>query len=60
MVSEETVQGAEEINHVRRSLGFKPLVIVVVGLLTGAAQGAKLSSTDLRSLSAARGVDGLP
>jgi len=54
VVSEETIHGAEEINHVRRSLGFKPLVIVVVGLLSGKAEGPKLSSTDLRALAAAR------
>lgn len=52
VVSEETVVGAEEINHVRASLGFHPLVIVVVGLLSGSGggDGGKLSSTDLRAL----------
>jgi phosphopantetheine adenylyltransferase len=52
VVSEETVSGAHEINRVRRSLGFSPLVIIVVGLLYSHAgnEGAKLSSSDLRVL----------
>ena len=55
VVSEETISGAEEINHVRNSLGFDPLVIVVVGLIGGATgAGGKLSSTDLRDIAAAR------
>jgi pantetheine-phosphate adenylyltransferase len=57
VVSEETISGAEEINYVRKSLGFDPLVIVVVGLIgraTGA--GGKLSSTDLRDIAAGRGA----
>lgn len=52
VVSEETIHGAEEINRVRASLGFEPLVIVVVGLLSGTPQGPKLSSTDLRAIAA--------
>jgi pantetheine-phosphate adenylyltransferase len=54
VVSEETISGAEEINYVRKSLGFDPLVIVVVGLIGGATgAGGKLSSTDLRDIAAA-------
>jgi len=54
VVSEETISGAEEINYVRKSLGFDPLVIVVVGLIGGATgAGGKLSSTDLRDVAAA-------
>ena len=55
VVSEETISGAEEINRVRKGLGFDPLVIVVVGLISGSAGGGggeKLSSTDLRTLAA--------
>lgn len=52
VVSEETVPGAEEINRVRHSLGFEPLVIVVVSLLPATSEGQKLSSTDLRHLAA--------
>ncbi|KAL4538440.1 hypothetical protein Ndes2526B_g03257 [Nannochloris sp. 'desiccata'] len=53
VVSEETISGAEEINFVRKSLGFDPLVIVVVGLIGGATgAGGKLSSTDLRDIAA--------
>ena len=52
IVSEETVPGAEEINAVRHSLGFEPLVIVVVGLLSSTSEGQKLSSTELRQLAA--------
>ena len=56
VVSEETINGAEQINFVRKSLGYKPLVIVVVGLISGATgEGGKLSSTDLRSIAAGRG-----
>ena len=55
VVSEETVHGAEEINHVRASLGLAPLVIVVVGLIGGATGGGeKLSSTELRAKSMAK------
>ncbi len=54
VVSEETISGAEAINYVRKSLGFDPLVIVVVGLIGGATgAGGKLSSTDLRDIAAA-------
>lgn len=52
VVSEETVPGAEEINSVRHSLEFEPLVIVVVGLLSSTLEGQKLSSTELRQLAA--------
>ena len=51
VVSEETVIGAEQINMTRKELGFHPLVIVVVGLLTSSPQfqdGSKLSSSELR------------
>eukprot|EP00890_Picochlorum_soloecismus_P003381 jgi/Picsp_1/4043/NSC_01554-R1_protein len=51
VVSEETVIGAEQINLTRKELGFHPLVIVVVGLLTSSPQfqdGSKLSSSELR------------
>jgi len=51
VVSEETVIGAEQINMTRKGLGFHPLVIVVVGLLTSSPQfqvGSKLSSSELR------------
>jgi pantetheine-phosphate adenylyltransferase len=60
VVSEETVNGAEQINYVRKSLGFEPLVIVVVGLIGGATgAGGKLSSTDLRDIAAGgRGASG--
>ena len=57
VVSEETIHGAEEINFVRRSLGFAPLVIVVVGLISAAASGPKLSSTDLRAAASGGGVN---
>lgn len=56
VVSEETINGAEEINYVRKSLGYKPLVVVVVGLISGATgEGGKLSSTDLRNIAASGG-----
>lgn len=56
VVSEETIHGAEEINYVRKSLGYKPLVVVVVGLISGATGGGgKLSSTDLRNIAASGG-----
>lgn len=48
VVSEETIEGAEKINDVRISLGFKPLVIVVVGLISADGKSGKLSSTQLR------------
>jgi phosphopantetheine adenylyltransferase len=62
VVSEETLPGAEEINRVRSGLGFAPLVVVVVGVLHArGGGGAKLSSTDLRSLAAGEhgAADGL-
>lgn len=52
VVSEETVGGAHEINRVRRGLGYRPLVIVVVGLLHHDSS-IKLSSSDLRRSDAA-------
>lgn len=57
VVSEETVHGAEEINFVRHSMGFAPLIIVVVGLISAAPSGPKLSSTDLRAAALATDVD---
>lgn len=49
VVSEETVPGALKINADRAALGFKPLTVVVIGIvLTPGASGGKLSSTDLR------------
>ena len=48
VVSEETIPGAEEINRVRAGLGFEPLVVVVVGLLSPQHAAPKLSSTDMR------------
>jgi pantetheine-phosphate adenylyltransferase len=56
VVSEETVAGAEAINAARAGLGFPPLVVVVVPLL--AADGGKLSSTDLRGGEAGGGDGG--
>jgi pantetheine-phosphate adenylyltransferase len=49
VVSEETIGGAHEINRVRAELGFHPLIIIVVGLLSAAAgEDSKLSSSALR------------
>lgn len=49
VVSEETIEGAQEINRVRAELGFHPLIIIVVGLLSAAAgEDSKLSSSALR------------
>jgi pantetheine-phosphate adenylyltransferase len=47
VVSKETVPGAEAINRNRLVRGFKPLEIVVVGLV-GEDGSSKLSSTALR------------
>ena len=58
VVSEETIPGAEEINRVRAGLGFAPLVVVVVGLLSPQPAAPKLSSTDLRVAEA--GEESLP
>ncbi len=52
VVSEETIEGAHWINRVREGLGFKPLVVVVVGLLPS-KDAPKLSSTELRDKEAA-------
>lgn len=54
VVSEETIDGAEKINAVRASLGFQPLVIVVIGLLGTDDGHDKLSSTHLREIEASR------
>lgn len=49
VVSEETIGGAHEINRVRAELGFHPLIIIVVGLLSaGGGEDSKLSSSELR------------
>ena len=54
VVSEETVLGAEAINVVRAQRGFRPLTVVVVGLIYSSGEAAvKLSSTDLRLQEAA-------
>jgi phosphopantetheine adenylyltransferase len=50
VVSEETVAGAEQINQVRRGLGFEPLEILVVGLLKAQTADGKLSSTHIRQI----------
>jgi len=50
VVSEETIGGAHAINETRNRLGYHPLAIIVVGLLSSAASAeAKLSSSELRS-----------
>lgn len=50
VVSEETMAGAEQINKVRRGLGFEPLEILVVGLLKAQTADGKLSSTHIRQI----------
>ena len=44
--------------QVREGLGFRPLVIVVIGLIYSRYRAAKLSSTDLREDDAAAGGSG--
>ena len=44
--------------QVREGLGFRPLVIVVIGLIYSRYRAAKLSSTDLREDDAAAGGGG--
>ena len=66
VVSKETVSGGEAINAGRHKRGFRPLALLVVGLVgseggEGEQQGrkvdeveGKISSTDLRAAEAAR------
>ena len=44
--------------QVREELGFRPLVIVVIGLIYSRQRASKLSSTDLREDDAAAGGGG--
>lgn len=53
VVSRETLPGGEAINQGRIARGFKPLHLVVVGLIGGRDAGDKLSSTALRDNDAA-------
>lgn len=52
VVSAETVAGGEAINAGRRARGFKPVHLVVVGLVGGDDASSKLSSTALRQADA--------
>ena len=66
VVSKETVSGGEAINAGRKQRGFRPLALLVVGLVGSSSEGGqggqahdeepegKISSTDLRAAEAAK------
>jgi phosphopantetheine adenylyltransferase len=57
VVSRETTSGADWINSHRKSAGFRPIAVVVVGLIGAdgqTAESTKLSSSALREARASR------
>ncbi|GMH33831.1 hypothetical protein BSKO_01665 [Bryopsis sp. KO-2023] len=59
VVSEETISGGAAINEGRIRRGFDPLTIVCVGLVKGAEDSEKVSSTSLRAADAVGFAAGL-